>query len=749
MRTPYSRLLAFVFAAAGAAGLQAAVPTFWQVATEADFLRGEVEGLSIDSYGRLTLGPVASTLYDSNAPFLWALLPGPDGGTFVGTGNDGQVLLVDANGRGRVFFDADELEVHALAAAPDGGVFVGTSPNGKVYRVDAKGQATVFFDPPDPYIWSLAVDRAGNVFAATGDKGQVYKITPSGQGAVFYDTKATHALSLAFDSQQRLLVGTGTPGRVFQLDAAGKPFVVLDSSYAEIRALRVDGNGAAFAIAVTGRAGGGSTTPEPARPAESSAAPIATVSTEITAVAVGDGAVSVTASAPATGGRGPQGPISGAIFRITADGGSELIWEAREDTPYDVSFDSDGSVVVATGGKGKIFRLAGDPYRPTLIARANAQQVTALARDRAGQLVFATSNPGKLQRLSRTRAERGTYLSEVRDAQTFATWGALKWQALAPNGTKVELSTRSGNTRTPDETWSDWSAPYSGPEGSAIVSPRARYLQWRAILTPSPNDSPLLTSVTAAYLPRNTRPRVTSVNIQAPGTVFAKPFPAGEPDIAGFDGDTPDRRVAAQQQSGSSGGAPQLGRRGYERGLLTFMWRAEDENRDDLSYEVQYRREGDTAWKSLKKGLSDSILVWDTTSVPNGRYVVRVIASDAPSNSPATALSGDMESAAFDIDNLPPAIAVTAVRKEATRTIITFDVRDDQSAVQRVDYSLDGDRWTTIYPKDGIADSRTEQFELSLTEDLGNRGVVLRAADALNNVSSVRGDVPVPASGRR
>jgi hypothetical protein len=235
------------------------------------------------------------------------------------------------------------------------------------------------------------------------------------------------------------------------------------------------------------------------------------------------------------------------------------------------------------------------------------------------------------------------------------------------------------------------------------------------------------------------------VNIQSPGTVFQRPFPSGEPEIAGFDGDTPDRRVAAQQQSGSTGGAPALGRRGYERGLLTFMWRAEDENRDELAFEVQYRREGDTSWRSLKKGLTDSILVWDTTSVPNGRYVVRVIASDSPSNSPATALSGDMESAAFDIDNLPPAITVTAVRREGGRTTIAFDVRDDHSAVQRVEYSLDGDRWMPVYAKDGIADSRTEQFELSLTEDPGSRGVVLRAADALNNVSSARGDVPSPA----
>ena len=39
-----------------AAAAFAALPTFWTVSTEAEFLRGEVENLSIDSYGRLTLG---------------------------------------------------------------------------------------------------------------------------------------------------------------------------------------------------------------------------------------------------------------------------------------------------------------------------------------------------------------------------------------------------------------------------------------------------------------------------------------------------------------------------------------------------------------------------------------------------------------------------------------------------------------------------------------------------------------------
>ena len=76
--------------------------------------------------------------------------------------------------------------------------------------------------------------------------------------------------------------------------------------------------------------------------------------------------------------------------------------------------------------------------------------------------------------------------------------------------------------------------------------------------------------------------------------------------------------------------------------------------------------------------------------------------------------------------------------------MLAFDVRDDNSAVLKVEYSLDGDRWQAVYPKDGIADSRFEQFELALTEAEAAKGVVLRAADALNNVASARGSALAP-----
>ena len=42
--------------------------------------------------------------------------------------------------------------------------------------------------------------------------------------------------------------------------------------------------------------------------------------------------------------------------------------------------------------------------------------------------------------------------------------------------------------------------------------------------------------------------------------------------------------------------SPSLGRRTYQKGLQTLVWRADDDNDDELSYDVLFRREGTPAW---------------------------------------------------------------------------------------------------------------------------------------------------------
>ena len=707
-------------------------PGFWQAATQADFLRGEVEQLSIDEHGRLTLGPELTRVHDAAAPFVWAAVAGADGAMFLGTGNDGKVIRIDGGGKASVYFDSAEMEVHALAAGPNGGLYAATSPEGRIYKIDASGQAAPFFDPDDKYIWSLAVDKNGNVYAGTGDKGHVYKIAPDGTGQRFFATKSAHAVALTFDSNQQLLVGTGSPGRVFRVDAAGKGFLLLDTTYQEVHALRVDAKGVIYAAAQSGRSPAAADSATDAAAAPPPVTPsIPNVSTEITSITVVDAGTSSTAGASSSPAdrRNP----SGAVFRVQPDGLWDEMWAPREDAPYDIAIEPNGALLVATGTRGKLFRLSGDPVNAVLVTRVPAQQATMLLR--AGDRTYVTTaNPGLLMAISSTRATRGTYESDVKDARIVSSWGVITWRATVPGGAKVELFTRTGNTRTPDETWSEWSAPYASAEGSPITSPKARYFQWRAVLTGTATASPTLTSVSSAYLPRNIRPQVAMITVHPPGVVFQKPFSSGETEIAGLDDEAQDRRAAANAPGGS--GAPSLGRRIYQKGLQTFAWKAEDDNNDELSYDVFYRREGDTTWRVLKSDLRDTLLVWDTSSVPNGTYVLKVAASDRRANPPDIALTGELESSSFEIDNVAPTVQPGAVRRDGARYLVAAEVRDADSAISRVEYSIDAQRWQTAFPRDGILDARQESFELHLDADAAGRTLVIRATDALGNVGT-------------
>ena len=121
---------------------------FFQAATQADFLKGDVENLSIDSQGRLMLGPATELVYETvRAVSLVGRRRAPTDRCLSAPGMKARSSASIRRARAPLFFDAPEIEVHALAPAPNGGLYVATSPDGRIYKVDRDGKATTFFDP--------------------------------------------------------------------------------------------------------------------------------------------------------------------------------------------------------------------------------------------------------------------------------------------------------------------------------------------------------------------------------------------------------------------------------------------------------------------------------------------------------------------------------------------------------------------------------------------------------------------------
>ncbi len=717
-----SRRLAILFPIALLASplaLHAAQPQFWRIEGARDFLEGDVQGLSVDSEGRVRLAPASRVLHDPEVPTVWCVAADPEGALYVGTGNDGKVFKVDG-GKGSLLFDAPELEVHALALGPDGRLYVATSPDGKVYAVDVNGQSSTFFDPTEKYIWALAFDKSGNLFVATGAEGRIYRVDPKGKAQAVLTSPETHILSLALDDKGNLYAGSAPEGIVYRLDAALKVFVVFDSPYREIKALETGADGSLYVAAVDAK--GKEETPRPPAPPATSP-PVAPPVAEVTVT-----------ETPA------PGTPKGALLRILPTGEVDTLWSSSEEIPHALLRAAD-RILLGTGNKGKLYQVR-DDRTWSMVTVLPAEQVTALARRPGGAAVLATSNPGKVHLLEAVSGTRGTFTSKVKDTETVSVWGHLRWEVDLPAGAEVQMQTRSGNTGSPDSTWTDWSAPYTHREGDPIANERARFLQIKATLVGKEGASPLLDSVSAAYLQRNLRPQVQSITVHAPGEVFQKPISiSGETEILGLEGGPgPDRAAAARASSMPP--ATTYSRKLYQRGIQTFSWKADDPNGDTLVYEVSYRAVGERTFRTLRKGLTEAVLAWDTSTVPNGRYVIRVTASDAPSNPAPLTLTGDKESLPFEVDNTPPTVTVTLTSRSPLR--LRAVAKDDSSLIRRCEYSVDGGRWEEVHPTDGINDSREETYEISL-EALAGSGphiVVVRASDSLGNVSTARVEVP-------
>ncbi len=717
---PHMRVVATTLLSLGVLGasLAASGPAFWTTAAPADFLKGTSDGVYVNLNGTLTAGPLLNNRLTSTPAQVWSVAEAPDGSLLLGTGGDGRVIRLRTGQAQQTLFDAPESSIFALAVAGTR-VYAASSPDGRVYAIESDGTSRTFFDPQEKYIWALSVDTAGRLWVGAGDPAVIYRVDPNGASQVIYHPPAAHVVSFARDASGRLLAGTESPGRLYRFDASDKPFVVLDAGASEVRAIASDASGALYAAVVIGSSDDSTTGGETAS--------VSVASTTVTTTATGS--TSSTTSSTASGSR------RSTLYRIDTNGTWEAIWQTG-DVIYDLTLLTDG-LLVATGPSGRLYKV-GANRDVQLLTGVDAKQITRFATSSRtpGTISFATANPGRVVTIGPGEQPSAAYVSAVKDTKSAATWGLIRWEGS--NG--LQLSTRSGNTETPDDSWSPWSTAYTRREGEAVTSPAARFLQWRAVFAkPTAPPAAQLTGVTVAYLTANGRPVVTSVTTSPPGVVFQRPFANEEGAIAGLD----EAAANARRAPGDPGPTtPAPGRRMFQRGLQTISWKADDPDDDDrVTYSLEYRREGSDQWRPLKSGLTDGIYVWDTTSAADGRYVVRVRASDSPSNAADRALVGERDSDPIDVDNTPPVVTTTVTRQGAA-SVLAVRVVDARSPVQKVEYSVGGGPWQLLYPADGLSDSPEERYEIPLTTDVDPSRIVIRATDLLQNTTSQAVQVP-------
>ena len=324
------------------------------------------------------------------------------------------------------------------------------------------------------------------------------------------------------------------------------------------------------------------------------------------------------------------------------------------------------------------------------------------------------------------------------------------------NEPRLEFFVRSGNTEDPGKEWSRWYGPYTKP--GAVEAPPARFAQWKAVIHDGRYGDGI-EWVTLAYLPRNVAPVIDGIAVQDPnvrvqGAQILQTGQAPAATLKNPPAANPTGVVISPSLTPKFEQPPQ----GFQqKGSQSVLWTAHDDNEDDLRYTVLYRGENEKEWKVLKDKLSEKYYTWDATSLPDGAYYLRIVASDAPSNPTADALTTSRDSERFVIDNTPPTIERLEAISVAVRTgsqpsfpgvIVKFSARDSTSSIDRAQYSIDGGDWVMVAPVGSVSDSLEERYELTLLEALspGEHSIAVRAYDHFENVGSAKTIVNIPGA---
>ncbi len=668
----------------------------WVSDSPADYAKAEARGVVIGPEGVLRLGPRASSSPAESLSVIWAIAVLSDGSVAL-AGDGGRIDRWTEAGGVRPWVRLPAGQVLSLAIDGDG-LVAGTGPGGLVYRVTARGDTTLLARTGERYVWGLAPARKGAWYAATGTRGRLLEVAP-GRARTILDSDESNLVSLAADGKGGAFAGGDSRGRIFWAHADGSVTTAYDAAEDEIRALAFGPDGALYAAGLTVSATTDEDTEQRPQPVKSAVA-----------------------SARAT------------VYRIVPDNSAASLWTS----PHPFVFALAGTreaVIAATGNRAALFALDPAHHASQLLAVPEGQ-VTALAVDARGRVFAASSNPGALWRFGPDRAARGELLSTALDARRFARFGRITWRGEAGGG-RVELMTRSGNADPPDTTWSVWKAPAAEDR---VASPPARYLQWMLVLS---GGDPSVDAVEVAWREQNLPPRIDELVVAPQGAGFREGDlqPRTEPVTQTLRGG---QKV---EYSVSPGSTPRELRAlpAWARGLRTLQWKASDPNGDALRYRVDLRTEGSDQWTKVDDDLEASSFTWDTNGLPDGRYRIRVQASDTPANPVGEALTAEAVSEPFTVDNTPPAVTSLELRGEPGTIAVSGRAGDGQSILTRLEIAFDDDEWRALSPEGGLADARELAFSLRMPDiSPGQHTVAVRAIDLAGNTATRAAQVTVP-----
>jgi WD40 repeat protein len=686
--------------------------------------------LRIDKPGEKVVKPVE--VFAANAvQYVWSMVLTPDGTIYAATGPSGEVFEIKANGDKSVLLDSDENNVLSLISDGKDLLYAGTDPNGLVYRINRKTREVfVVFDAPESEVSALALDGKGNLYAGTAEASEKQPGVPGGEGS---KEKAGRP------------EGTGGVPIPAQPPENPKPPAVPDPNPGEpnpipkgkVDSRKVRGWGdeemrGPVYLAIGGWERVLKLDDDPEDPGQPPQPPPPTPGPGPGKhpMPAKPGAVNAAAANPQQQAQaaepiefGKPKPEGNAIYKIDADGFVREIF--RQPVMVMTMVERGGVLLVGTGSDGLVYQVDPAAEETVVLAKVNPKQVLAMLATRDGRIVLGMSNVGGIASMSSGFADAGTFTSPVLDASQISRFGKIHLRGSLPKETRLTIATRSGNVQDPDKTgWSNWSRETAATSFVQVTSPPARFMQYRLSFSATGGrESPVVDEVDVAYQMPNLAPLVKSIKV---GNEASK---AGATPANGAEG--ANAVVAAIAANGAAAANKQSPRSTVE----PITWEAEDANGDPVQYSIYFRTGSKAPWVLLKDKLTETRFDWETRAVADGRYEVKVVASDAQANVPGQGRSGSRVSDPLVIDNTPPVIGDLKTETKGGSVHVTATIVDRMTTVASLEYSVDsGGDWQAVLPSDNIFDGPQEQVDFTIGKlGPGAHQVTLRGGDAKGN----------------
>ncbi len=737
----YITLFIFPFLVANIQPLYATGTRMWPDLVQSGFAKGKLENISAHSSGKLTLSPHIHKLSDITATYVWCLATNETGLILAGTGDPGSIFKITQDGNVIEFFKTSELHVHTIAIDTAGNVYAGTLPHGRIYKVTPDGEGKILCELPDPYIWDLIIDGNNNLYAATGNNGIIYKISSEGTPSVFFDSPYSNILDLVIDSENNIYAASEPKGLIYKITVNGDASVLYDAKEDEIHCLAIGNkNGILYA-------GTSSGTP-PALPVSSSPAksqaqlppPIEGFPYESSAVFLNGGTANTkNAEQPSLEEgyiddkikRPPVASKKNAVYSIDKDGRVKKVLSAKKAFVLCINIDDNNDVLVGTGNKANLFKINNTNGEDTLLYNDfYSSQILDILTYKDGRKYISTGNNAGIYQLSDGYSKKGVYESTVHYAGYISYWGSITWKGKTSPLTEIKLTTRSGNSKKPDATWSDWSREYIH-SGEKITSPPARFIQYRAILsTGDPTATPVLDNVCIAYLPQNQSPIIDNIEITTTKDNSKKK--------SNINNNTKTSKQDLNNVSNSKKDENVFDIVVHKPKKL-ISWLSYDPNNDRLQFDLVYKSEDEKGWKELKKNIREKDeYYWVTSSIPDGHYRIKITASDIPDNPIELALRGEKVSNTFLIDNTSPTISEFKKIVDKDNTLVISGVaRDEMCNISNIQYTVNSGDWNMVFPVDNIFDSKEEFFTIKIPDIyLEQSTIEIKAKDTEENTGS-------------